>query len=79
MPQLLMIATSGAENPTRATLPFFLAKAAKESGKEVALVLAADSAPLASEVIRQNVTGVGFPPLADLYGFARDHGIPIYL
>lgn len=79
MPQLLMMGTSGAEDPTRATLPFFLGKAAKETGIDVALVLGGDATLLMKATIRDNVHGVGFPPLAELFGFARSAGIPLHV
>ncbi|MBI4457107.1 MAG: hypothetical protein HY644_14590 [Acidobacteria bacterium] len=79
MPQLLIIGTQGAENPTKGSLPFFLAKAAKESGRDVAVVLAADSSLLVNATMRENVKGVGFPLLSELYQFALDSKIPIYI
>ncbi len=79
MPQLLVIASSGPENPTRATLPFHLAKAAKEGGKDVAIVLAADASPMANPTIRENVTGVGFPPFKEFYAFMQESGVPVYI
>ena len=79
MPQLLIIGYSGPENPTRATLPFHLAKAAKESNKDIAIVLAADASAMANPTIRENVTGVGFPPFKELYAFAQESGVPVYI
>ncbi len=79
MSQLLMIGTAGVEDPTRATLPFFLGKAAREGGIDVAIVLGGDASLLMKETIRNNVHGVGFPPLGDLFAFARSSGIPLHV
>jgi uncharacterized protein involved in oxidation of intracellular sulfur len=79
MPQLLFMGTAGLEDPTRATIPFHLAKAAKESGIDVAIVLGADASLLVRPGVRENVHGVGFPPLKDLYAHARTTGIPLYV
>jgi len=79
MLDLLIVASHGAENATRASLPFFLAKAAKEKGKRVAIALAADAAPIAQSAVRDQIQGLGMAPLAELYGFAQAQGIPIYI
>lgn len=79
MSDLLLIVTSGLENPTRACFPFFLARAARQAGKDVAVVLAADSSVLANPQIRSQIQGVGFPSLNELYGFACQEQIPVYI
>ncbi|HWP34475.1 MAG TPA: hypothetical protein VNM66_02660 [Thermodesulfobacteriota bacterium] len=79
MAQLLFFGTAGPENPTKATLPFFIGKAAKESGIDVALVLGGEAPLLMKGAIRDNVQGVGLPPLKDLFAFARSAGIPLYV
>lgn len=76
---LVIMSTKGPEHPTDASFPFFLARAAHQEGRTVAIVLATDSSPLAGEAARENVQGVGFPPLKELYQYAKDHEIPIYL
>ncbi len=79
MAQLLMIATAGVEDPTRATLPFFLGRAGKESGIDVAIALAGDATLLMKEAIRENLHGVGFPPFKELFAYARTAGIPLHV
>src|SRR5262245_5991422 len=43
MAKILFMSTCGSENPTKATLPLLLAKAAVEEGHEVKIVLAGDA------------------------------------
>jgi uncharacterized protein len=79
MAQLLFMGTAGIEDPTRATLPFHLGKAAKDSGIDVAVVLGGDASLLVKAGVRENVHGVGLPPLKDLYAYARSAGIPLHV
>jgi len=76
--KFLYIATHGQEDPTRAGLPFLMAKGAKEAGHDVSIALAGDSVVLYNEAIASNVQGVGIPPLKELMQFARDNKIPVY-
>lgn len=79
MARLLITATYGYDNSTRATMPFFVAKGAKESGIDVGIVLALDATVLIKPEVRQHVKPYGLPPLDELFQFAVDHQIPIYL
>jgi len=79
MSELLVIASRGPEDPTQVTLPFHIAKAAIEAGKDVAIVLAADASLMATPTLRENVTGVGFPPFRDFYAFMQRSGVPVYI
>ena len=71
-------ATSGSENPTKATLAFLHAKGAKEAGHDVSISLLGDSVVLLNPTVAKNVHGVGLPPLTELISFAKDNGIPVY-
>lgn len=79
MTRLLLIGTAGVEDPTRATMPFHLARAARESGIDVAVVLAGDASLLVKAGVRENIHGVGFPPLKEMYAHALEAGIPLHL
>jgi predicted peroxiredoxin len=79
MANLLITATYGFDNSTRAAMPFFVAKGAKESGIDVALVLALDATVLVKPEIRKHVQPYGQPPLEELFEFAVDHRIPVYV
>ena len=78
MAKLLITGTHGAEDPTRASMPFHIAKGAKEAGHEVAVALMGDSVILFNETIASSVQGVGLPSLKELIQFARDNKIPVY-
>jgi predicted peroxiredoxin len=76
--RFLYIATHGSDDPTRASLPFQMAKGAKEAGLEVSIALMGDSVILFNETIAGNVQGVGLPSLKELMQFARENKIPVY-
>ena len=71
-------ATSGCEDPTKATLAFLHAKGAKDAGHDVTISLLGDSVVLLNPTIAKNIQGVGLPPLSDLITFAKENGIPVY-
>lgn len=79
MARLLITATHGYDNSTRAAMPFFVAKGAKESGIDVGIVLALDATVLIKPELRQHVKPYGLPSLEELFQFAVDYRIPIYL
>ena len=79
MAKLLITGTYGYDNSTRAAMPFFLAKGAKESGIEVGIVLTLDATVLVRPELRKHVQPYGLPALEDLFQFAVDHKIPVYV
>ncbi|MBM3218526.1 MAG: hypothetical protein FJZ38_07540 [Candidatus Rokubacteria bacterium] len=79
MAKLLISATHGHDNASRATMPFFLAKGAKEAGIDVGIVLALDATVLAKADVRKHVLPHGQPPLEELYQFAREQNIAVYV
>ena len=79
MAKLLITATHGYDNSTRVSLPFFVAKGAAEAGIEVSIVLALDTTVLVKAEFRKHVQPYGFPPLEELFQFAIDHKIPVYV
>jgi len=79
MATLLITATYGYDNSTRAAMPFYVAKGAKEAGIEVGLILALDATVLVKAEFRKHVQPFGQPPLEDLFQFAVDHKIPVYV
>jgi len=79
MPKLLVTATYGYDNATRASLPFFVAKGAAEAGIEVGIVLALDATVLVKPELRKHVQPHGLPPLEELFQFTVDHKIPVYV
>ena len=80
MDQVLTISTTvGTSDPTRATIPFHLARGAQQAGTQVRIVLAGDSADLIRTGVAQGVQGKGVPPLKEVLDFARDNGITIHV
>lgn len=71
-------ATSGSEDPTKATLAFLHAKGAREAGHDVSISLLGDAVVMLNPTIAKNIQGVGLPPLIDLITYAKENGIPVY-
>jgi uncharacterized protein len=67
MPSLLVHITCGPENPTKATLAFFVAAAAVEAGHEVHVFLAGDAVQLLREPVRNALMGLGTGALHEHY------------
>jgi predicted peroxiredoxin len=67
MSRLLVHVTCGPENPTRATLGFFVAAAAVEAGHEVHVFLAGDAVQLLREPVRNALVGLGTGALNEHY------------
>ncbi len=78
MARILIIATSGSEDPTRAGMAFLFAKGAVEGGHRPEVVLAGDGSVLAKKVVAESIVPVGLPPLKELIQFARDNKVPVY-
>lgn len=78
MAMLLFIGTHGTDDPTRASIPFHLAKGAKEAGHEVAIVLAGDAPVVLKDAVRDSLFGVGMPALKELFQFAVENNVRVY-
>ncbi len=79
MAKILITATHGSEDPTRAGLAFVLAKGAVEGGHQVSLALVGEGSLLMKQPIRENIFPVGLPPFRELFQFAVDHKVPVYV
>jgi predicted peroxiredoxin len=80
MAGLLIVAAAGAEEPTRATIPFHIAvNGARPSGTEVAIALAGDAAELVKPDVVANVLGIGIPPLRELLDKCLDQDVAVYV
>ena len=67
MSGLLIVAATGPNDPTRASVPFHIAaNGAGPAGVEVAVAFAGDSIDLLKPDVSAGVRGVGIPPLTDL-------------
>lgn len=69
----------GSENPTRANFPFVWAAALREMGHEVRLELAGDATVLMRTVVANNVSAVGWPPLAKAFDKVVELKIPVFV
>ncbi len=77
---LLIVTAAGAENPTRASIPFHIAvNGAKPSGTEVGIALAGDAAELIKPDVVANVVGIGVPPLRDLLDACLEKDVAVYV
>jgi predicted peroxiredoxin len=80
VPGLLIVASSGSTDPTRASVPFHIAvNGARPAGVEVAVALAGDAAELLKPDIISNVYGQGLPPLRDLLDKCLEQNVPFYV
>jgi predicted peroxiredoxin len=78
--KVLYLATAGAVDPTRASLPLHIAaNGSVESGQECAVVLAGDATDLVSRETAESVEGMGVPPARGLIQKLRDTQVPIYI
>jgi predicted peroxiredoxin len=78
--KILYFATNGNSDPTRASLPLHLAvNGSLEVGHTVDIVLAGDATELLKSDVRERLEGVGVPPMRELLGKARQHGIPLHV
>ncbi len=80
MAGLLIVTAAGADQPTRATVPFHIAvNGAVPAGTEVAIALAGDAAELVKPDVIANVVGVGVPPLRELLDKCLDRDVRVYV
>lgn len=76
----LYIASAGASDPTRASIPLHLAvNGSVEVGHDAALVLVGDAAELLSEETANQIEGIGVAPIRELLAKVLDHGIPVHV
>jgi uncharacterized protein len=79
MATLLISGTHGPDDPTRASLPFHVGKGAIEGGHQVAVALMGDAAYVMKDDIREAISGVAIPPLRELFQFAVEHKVRVYV
>jgi predicted peroxiredoxin len=79
MARLLVTATYGHDNATRASMPLYVARGAREAGIDVGVVLALDATVLVKPDVRKHVVPHGQPALEELFQFTVDHRIPVYV
>ena len=80
MPNLLIVASTGAQDPTRASIPFHIAaNGAAPGGVDCGIAFAVDASELVKAYVVANVRGVGIPPLQDLIQKCVTQGVRFYV
>jgi predicted peroxiredoxin len=78
--RFLYLATSGAGDPTRASIPLHIAaNGSVEAGQECAVALVGDAVELVRRETAEGVEGVGIPPARQLFQKLRDNQVPVYV
>ena len=78
--KILYVATAGALDPTRASIPLHIAaNGSVVEGQECAVVLAGDATELFSREKAERVEGVGIPPMRELLQKLIDNEVPVYV
>jgi predicted peroxiredoxin len=78
--KVLYLATTGAGDPTKASIPLHIAaNGSVEVGQECAVVLAGDATELVSRETAERVEGVGVPPVRDLLRKLLANQVPVYV
>ena len=78
--RILYLATAGAADPTRASIPLHIAvNGSVAEAQECAVVLAGDATELVSREQAARVEGVGVPPATELLQKLLDNQVPVYV
>ena len=78
--KILYVATAGAGDPTRASIPWHLAvNGSIEVGQETGVVLAGDATELIVGDTAQSLKGLGVPPMHELVEKSRTRELPVYV
>jgi predicted peroxiredoxin len=78
--KILYFVSTGAGDPTRASLPLHLAaNGSLESGQEAVVIFGGDGAEIMLADNHATMKGVGVPAMADLLSKLREHEVPVYV
>jgi predicted peroxiredoxin len=78
--RILYLATAGAVDPTRASIPLHIAaNGSVTEGQDCAIALVGDATELASREKAEHVEGVGVPPARELLRKLVDNRVPVYV
>jgi predicted peroxiredoxin len=78
--RILYLATTGPDDPTKASIPLHLAaNGSVDAGQECAVALAGDAVELVRRETADSLEGVGIPPARELFQKLRDHEVPVYV
>lgn len=79
MAKILVHASHGPENPTRATLALLVAKAAVDEGHTVSIFLAGDGAQLIRDAVLDSLVGLGTGRLREHFDALCAGGVKFYV
>ena len=78
--KVLVMTTTGASDPTRASIPMHIAaNGSLEVGQQPEMVLTGDAAEIILGDSLEKIEGVGIPPMRELVAKLRDNGVPFYI
>ena len=78
--KFVYMATSGTNDPTKASLPLHLAaNGSVEVGHDVAVLLAGDATEILLGDNVDQMQGIGVPPVSELVAKLKDHAVPVYV
>ncbi len=74
------ISASGSSDPTRASIPWHLAvNGSAEAGQRTGILLAGDAPEVLRAQVRDELEGLGIPPIRELIAKAVDKSIPVFV
>lgn len=79
MATILFYGTCGTDDPTRAVLPFHMARGALEAGHQVEVSLIGDATYLMKDEIAKEVKGVAVPNAAEIIAELASKGLRIHV
>jgi predicted peroxiredoxin len=78
--KILYLATAGAVDPTRASIPLHIAaNGSLAEGQDCAVVLVGDATELVSREKAERLEGIGIPPAKELLQKLVDNRVPVYV
>jgi predicted peroxiredoxin len=78
--KILYLATAGALDPTRASIPLHIAaNGSLDEGQDCAVVLVGDGTELVSRHNAGQIVGIGIPPARELLQKLIDNQVPVYV
>ena len=78
--KILYVATAGAADPTRASIPLHIAaNGSVTEGQDCAVVLVGDATEFVLRERAIQVEGVGIPPMKELLQKLLDNHVPVYV
>jgi predicted peroxiredoxin len=78
--KVLYVATTGAGDATRASIPLHAAaNGSVEAGQECAVVLVGDGTELLARGVAESLEGVGIPPVRELMQKLVANEVPVYI